>query len=51
MLRSQLVAYEVTRLSPTEFEQQPVPHNISGLGSQGKRSWIRWVGGRLRLGG
>lgn len=34
------MAYEVTRLSPTEFEQHVVPHNISGLGPQAKAgSW------------
>ena len=38
----QLVAYEVTQLSPTAFEQRVVPHSISGLGGQRKRSWIRW---------
>ncbi|KAI7844140.1 hypothetical protein COHA_002275 [Chlorella ohadii] len=35
-----LVAYEVTQLSPTQFEQRMVPHSISGLGGQRKRSWI-----------
>lgn len=37
----QLVAYEVTQLSPTTFEQRVVPHSIAGLGGQRKRSWIR----------
>lgn len=37
----QLVAYEITKLSPTEFEQRPVEHNISGLSGHRKTSWIR----------
>ena len=40
----QLVAYEVTQLSPTTFEQQVVPHSIAGLGVQHKHSWIRYDG-------
>ena len=42
---AQLVAYEVTKLSPTEFEQRVVGHNISGLAGHRKPSWNRWVGG------
>lgn len=38
----QLVAFEVTKLSPTEFEQRRVPHNISGLAGHRRPSWIRW---------
>ena len=48
------MAYEVTQLSPTQFEQRVVPHSIGGLGGQQrKRSWIRWGQGLewgLRLG-
>jgi hypothetical protein len=36
-----LVAFEIKRLSPTEFEQVPVAHNISGLGGHRKPSWNR----------
>lgn len=34
-----LVAFEVTKLSPTEFEQHPIEHNISGLSGHRKPSW------------
>ena len=37
----QLVAFEVTKLSPTEFEQHPVEHSISGLSGHLKPSWNR----------
>ena len=41
----QLVTYEVTKLSPTEFEQRVVGHNISGLAGHRKPSWNRCGGG------
>lgn len=38
---AQLVAFEVTKLTPTEFEQRRIDHNISGLAGHRKLSWNR----------
>ncbi|KAL4451194.1 hypothetical protein ABPG77_009266 [Micractinium sp. CCAP 211/92] len=34
-----LVAFEVTKLTPTEFEQRRIDHNIGGLAGHRKVSW------------